>query len=175
MNILYFRKGSDPYFLDTLVRELRFELKLELDRIPRNTEIDVQKAETLVISLSVICGVLGALLIGGICFHIFKMKIYNRQIKSLSQTPFDPNALNAKKVPNTNVYANEKSNPALAKDNFGKDFDTKSNISQESDDFADLDNNPIFEINSKVENDLKNPLSQNGNLETPRKESSTFA
>lgn len=103
------------------------------------------------------------------------MKSYNRQIKSLSQSPFDPNALNAKKLPNTNIYAHEMANPALDNHNFGKDFDTKSIISQESDDFAGLENNPIFEISSKLENGPKNPLSQNSHLEAPRKDSSTFA
>jgi hypothetical protein len=169
-----FRRGTIAYFLENLVRQLRNELDLELLKIPRRTEVEPEKSDFLAISLGIVSGLLGVLLIAGICFHIIKMRNYNRQIKSLSQAPFDPNAFNVKKLPTTNIYSKEKSNPAMVNADFNNlDLDTKSIISQDSDDFAGLENNPIFDISSKIDAP-RNPLSQN-DLEKPRKDSSTFA
>lgn len=62
-------------------------------------------------------------------------------------------------MPNTNLYSNEKSNPVMNTDLQNIMYsDTKSIISNESDDFAGLENNPIFDISSKVDGAPKNPL-----------------
>lgn len=117
--------------------------------MPSNTSEPNSKG--LEISLAIVAGILGLLLIVLIVFHVHKTRNYSREIKALSQTTFDPTLFNKKAVPNTNVHAIVNSNPVMMNADLQNvmDSDTKSIISTESDDFAGLDNNPIFDFSSK--------------------------
>lgn len=117
-------------------------------------------SKVLEISLAIVSGVLGLLLIVFIAFHVHRTRNYNREIEALSKTTYDPTLFNKKALPNTNLYSNEKSNPVMMNADLKNvmSLDTKSIISTESDDFADLDNNPIFDISSNVNEKSKNTL-----------------
>lgn len=155
-------------------RRLRNELNLDLFSVPREVTKEPEESQILLITLAIVSGVLGLLLIAVICFHIIQMRRFKQEIKARSPSSFDPNALNSKKLPIQDLHATEKSNPAMTNSGFGNiDLDTKSIISADSDDFAGLENIP-FEISSKVDDKPKNPLSQNGR-DSPRKDSSTYA
>lgn len=118
----------------------------------------------VVISLAIVSGILGILLVALLVFHVFQSRSYNRQISVYTQEAFDPTIFNKKALPNTNIHAKEKSNPVMNADPQNIFYsDTRSIISTDSDDFAGLENNPIFDISSKVNDNLKNPLSAAAN------------
>lgn len=127
--------------------------------MPDNTNEVGRK--TLEISLAIVSGILGLLLITLIAFHVHQTRKHHRVIKALSQTAYDPTLYNKKKaVPNTNTHAIEKSNPMMIDADLQNVMylDTKSIISTGSDDFAGLDDNPIFDISSKVNGNSKSTL-----------------
>lgn len=85
-----------------------------------------------------------------------KSRSYGRQIKALTESSFGSASTdlnrNIKTLPNTNIFSNEKSNPVMNNLKVSKaDLDTQSIISSDSDDFAGLYDNPIFNIKSKVD------------------------
>lgn len=138
--------------------ELR-KLGLNLFSLPGDVVAsDEKRSNTLVIILGSITGVLGLLLIAAILWFFVQSQSYKRQIKVLNDSNFGPASpemnKNMRTLPNTNVFANERSNPVMNNSKNSKtDLDTQSIISSDSDDFAGLQDNPIFNISRKVDDD----------------------
>lgn len=96
--------------------------------------------------------------------YIIRTRNFNRQIKVLTNSAFGSTSTdlnkNFKTLPNTNMFANEKSNPVM-NSNISKNLDTQSILSSDSDDFAGLHDNPIFNVSGRVEDnfdDVKSPF-----------------
>lgn len=144
-----------------LETELR-KLALNLNRLPVPLDAaDETGSNLLIILLASLSGVLGLLLVSVIVYFMFISQSYKRQIKVLNDSNFGPDSpevnRNIRTLPNTNIFANERSNPVM--NNLGlnrNDLDTKSIISSDSDDFAGLHENPIFNISRKVDEDKNN-------------------
>jgi hypothetical protein len=146
-------------------------LSLNLQGLPienaENTEVSNRKF--LEITLSVLSGILGTLLVALIILYFMKTRSYNRQMKVLTETAFgnsedlNRNIKSLPTLPNTNIFANEKSNPGFMNNKkTAKDLDRQSIISSDSDDFAGIYDNPIFNISRKTDSDsTNNPLGQN--------------
>lgn len=169
-NFLFFRKSNDIVFITELNSEL-VKLSLNLQGLPVE---DADKTEDsnrklLEITLSVLSGVLGALLLALMIMYFLKTRSYNRQMKVLTETAFgnaedlNKNIKSLPTLPNTNIFANEKSNPGFMNNKkTAKELDRQSIISSDSDDFAGIYDNPIFNINRKIDSDsTNNPLGQN--------------
>jgi hypothetical protein len=161
----------DVPFSSALASRLSIEVSLKLYSFSSNNNEDPNKTNDLIveISLAVVCAVLLIALIIVIILYIFQLKNYNRQIKALSHTTkSEPTFYNAKALPNTNIFATENNNPVMMNESNGKmDLDTKSIISSsDSDDFAGLNENPIFNVNSP--NNI-------GFIDDANKNNSTFA
>lgn len=148
----HFRKSSDIVFITQLNLEF-VKLTLNLQGLPKELEATPEKSKFLVILLAALCGVFGVLFVGGMVFHVIMTRNYRKEIKLLVDTNYLPEAQGPEKnmqaLPNTNVYSERMFNPIV-------DLDTKSILSNESDDFAGLSENPIFNIESP--NGGKNPL-----------------
>lgn len=124
---------------------------------------DNPNSKLLEIILAIVAGVLSILLIAVITLYTTQRRSYNRQIKALSEQKNDTDFQkfqNINAFPNTNKFAdaNKQFNPVMNTDlkDTTKDFDAKSIDSYGSDDFADLSNNNIFNISSKLDNDSTN-------------------
>lgn len=139
--------------------------------IPSETveKSEVSRSRLLEILLIVLSAVLAALLATLAVVYFMKARSYNRQIKALTDSNFGSKSSemnsNIKRLPNTNMFAHEKSNPVMAMNNSKTsrvDLDTQSIISSEdSDDFSGLYDSPIFNISNKNDEDgVKNPLGQ---------------
>lgn len=155
-------KSSDPNFIINLMATLKRELELNLTGVPQNNQTpDEGSSNILEITLAIVSGVLFVALITVVIFYIIQSKSYNRQIKALSENKFEPtkdadNYFNIKALPNTNIFSEGKQiNPVMMQnfeDSNNLDLDTKSIISNDSsDDFANLHDNPIFDINPKMD------------------------
>jgi hypothetical protein len=149
-------------FFTPLVARLKYELKLVLTGIPTTIEeIDNERSRILEIVLSIIVGILAVALALLVFLYILQLRNYKRQIEALSEKKFEPTAesfYNLKAVPNTNLYSEGKQvNPATVNTfptSSNVDLDTRSIISSDSDDFANLNDSHIFDISSKFD---KNP------------------
>lgn len=153
------------------------KLGLNLKGLPTpNVEMpSTSRSNVLEILLAILSGVLGALLVALAVIYFMKGRSYRRQIDVLTTSTFGSNSSelnrNIKPLPNTNVFANERSNPVMNSNNMSKvELDTQSIISSDSDDFAGLDNNPIFNISNNSQSN--NPLGQK--LRDMEPSSSTF-
>lgn len=142
-------------FITELTSKLLLEKSLVLYTLPIDRAVELTDGNVLEVSLAITSGVLGLLLIIMIAFHIHQSRNFHRQLNAHSQPTFDPSLYNRQALPNTNLYANERSNPVL---NADLHSDTQSIISSDSDDFAGLENSHIFDISSKIDNTPKNPL-----------------
>lgn len=140
------------------------EISLNLFDVPVAIKNDsvIDPTETLALVLMVVSVVLGILCILITMAFFFRTKGLKRQIKALSETTIkfnSPELQKKKNLPNSNVFATEKSNPILNNTRTKKvvEEDDKSISSNDSDDLADVRNNPIFK--KRNENSEKN---QNG-------------
>ncbi|XP_070502052.1 cadherin-AgCad1-like isoform X3 [Chironomus tepperi] len=158
------QRSSDIQFITELVSTLNTRLALTLKGLPTYNANIPEKVDSklLEIILAIVSGVLCILLIALITLYTIQRKSFNRQIKALSQqnNDFDYQQFkNVKALPNTNMYAGTSGsqiNPVLINDfKDTKDFETKSIDSRDSDDFADLSNNQIFNISSKLNGTTK--------------------
>lgn len=130
-------------------------LGLNLKGLPTTNAETAESARNniLEILLGVLSGVLGALLAALAVIYFIKGRSYKRQIEVLAASTFgsessDLNS-NIKPLPNTNIFSNVLSNPVMTNSKMKKaDLDTQSIISADSDDFAGLGENPIFNIDS---------------------------
>lgn len=153
-----FRKNNDLIFIMKLEVELR-KLGLNLFSLPVDAQASNDKrSNVLVIILGSISGVLGLLLIAVLFWFFVQSQSYKRQIKVQNDSNFGPDSpemnKNIRTLPNTNKFANERSNPVMNNSKKPKtDQDTQSIISSDSDDFAGLQDNPIFNISRKVDDD----------------------
>jgi hypothetical protein len=89
----------------------------------------------------------------------FRTKGLKRQIKALSESTLHHTMtpeLKKKPLPNTNFFANEKSNPVMNIPRFPAkiEMDNHSISSNDSDDLADVRNNPMFQQKREVKNPL---------------------
>lgn len=138
--------------------ELR-KLGLYLNSLPGvAAATDDESSNVLVIILGSLSGILGLLLIAAIVWFFVQSQSYKRQIKALNDSNFGPAPpemnRNMRTLPNTNIFAYEKSNPVMNNSKKAKtDQDTQSIISSDSDDFAGLQDNPIFNISRRVDDD----------------------
>lgn len=129
---------------------------MNLQGLPSETAevADTSSSKVLEIILIVLSAVLGTLLTALAIIYFMKSRSYGRQIKALTESSFgsvstDLNR-NIKTLPNTNIFSNEKSNPVMNNLKVSKpDLDTQSIISSDSDDFAGLYDNPIFDVINK--------------------------
>lgn len=142
------------------------KLGLNLKGLPTpNAETpETSRNNILEILLAVLSGILGALLVALAVIYFIKGRSYKRQIDVLNASTFGSNSSelnrNIKPLPNTNIFSNEMSNPVMTNLKMPKaDLDTQSVISSDSDDFAGLGDNPIFDIKSE-NGQTKNPLGQ---------------
>lgn len=157
-----FRKSIDIIFLTNLSSQLS-SLGLNLQGLPTETSNtpNPDRSRMLEIILGVLSGVLAVALLSIIIVFIIKLRNFNRQIKVLNESSYDstpPEMMqNNQKLPNTNIFASEKSNPVMNNTKMHKnDLDTQSIISSDSDDFAGLHDNPIFNINHDVNKPVHN-------------------
>lgn len=145
-------------------------MSLNLQGMPSETaeKSESSRSRFLEILFIILSAILAALLAALAVVYFVKSRSYNRQIKALSESSFGSNTseinsnIQRLPLPNTNIFAHEKSNPVM---NFSKapraDLDTQSILSSDSDDFAGLYDSPIFNItNQKDESSVKNPLGQ---------------
>lgn len=168
MTKIIFRKSSDIVFITELHAEL-LKLSLNLQGLPEVVPPEVETSNLLIIILSIVSGVLGVLLVGLAVLYFIQSRSYNRQIKVLNETSFgshsDDMNKHFKPLPNTNIFSNERSNPVMNNSqlpgNFPDIMDTQSIISTDSDDFAGLHDNPIFNVS-------------NGNIFTKKGENSSY-
>lgn len=155
-----YRKSSDIIFITELNSELS-KLFLNIQGMPREPETSNEPSKTIETVLIIMCAVLSACLVMATIYFFIKQRGYQNEIKLLIDTNFVPPTeteltKGLKPLPNTNMHAERN----------GKTFqpvvelDTKSILSSDSDDFAGLSENPIFNITGRVgmENDVKNPL-----------------
>lgn len=145
---------------------------MNLQGLPTETaeKEEINDNKLLVILLSTISGVFGALLVAFMVVYLLRTRSYKRQIKILTDSNFGSNSDEINKniktlpnLPNTNIFANEQSNPGFKNIlKSAKDLDRQSIISSESDDFAGIYDNPIFNISNKVDSESvpKNPFGQ---------------
>lgn len=146
-------------------------MSLNLQGLPtETTEVeDLPSNKFWVIFLSVLSGTLGALLVAFAVLYLMRTRSYKRQIKVLTDSNFGSNSEEINKniqtlpaLPNTNVFANEQSNNPGFKNIFknNKEIDRQSIISSDSDDFAGIYDNPIFNISQKFDESggNQNPL-----------------
>lgn len=155
-----YRKSSDIIFITELNSKLN-KLSLNIQGMPREPETTDEPSQTIEIVLMALCGVLGVCLVMVTLFFFIKQRGYRKEIKLLIDTNFAPPSeteltKGLKPLPNTNVHAERNGKhfqPVI-------DLDTKSILSSDSDDFAGLSENPIFNITGRLgmENDVKNPL-----------------
>lgn len=153
---------------------------MNLQGLPTETNENTEdkNSKVLEIILSILSGILGTLLVALLVVYFIKSRSYNRQIKVLTQSNFGSSSDEMNKhikplpaLPNTNIFANEKSNPGFMSNlKTSKDLDRQSIISSDSDDFAGIYDNPIFNISRKVEDfgettGAKNPMSNRGKTE----------
>lgn len=180
------RKSNDIVFITDLNTEL-VKLSLNLQGLPTETaeNTKVPNSKVLQITLAILSGVLGTLLVALLVMYFVKSRSYNRQIKVLTSSSFGSNSDDLNKniktlptLPNTNIFANEKSNPGFMNNlRTTKDLDRQSIISSDSDDFAGIYDTPIFNIsgNSAGSNDKSsknNPMGQNRERTTENDDSS---
>lgn len=159
--LFFFRRSSDIPFITELVSELNTRLSLTLKGLPTyNSGNNVDKADSkiLEIILAIVAGVLCILLIAVLTLYTTQKRSLNRQIKALSEQKTDVDYQkfqNVKALPNTNMYAesnNHFTHPVINGDlKEANDFESKSIVSNDSDDFADLSKNQIFNIRSKLD------------------------
>lgn len=107
--------------------------------------------------LIILSAVLGSLLAALAIVYFLKTRSYGRKIKALTDTNFGSNSTNLNRniqiLPNTNMFSNEKSNPIMNNSEaFKSNLDTESIISSDSDDFAGLNDNPIFNVKVQPDN-----------------------
>lgn len=161
------RKSNDIIFIASLNSKLN-ELGIVLQELPKPeaTAVPNNKGNKILeVSLSILSGILGALLVTLLVIYFIKSRSYNRQIKSLTESAFGSTSTdlnrNIQKLPNTNVFSHEQSNPVMNNAKLSKgDLDTQSIISSDSDDFAGLGDNPIFNVR-KDKDDNRNPFGLN--------------
>lgn len=165
----YFRKSSDGAFITKLDAELR-TLSLNLQALTKTVieNPESSNGNLLVIILSAVSGILLLLLGGTVAYSCIKKRSYDRQINVLTESNSGSNSTdlnrNINSLPNTNIFSNENSNPVMNNSNLANvDLDTLSIISSDSDDFAGLHDNKIFNLRSSADasDDIKNPLAQN--------------
>jgi hypothetical protein len=120
--------------------------------------VDNGESKLLEIILAIVAGVLCILLIAVLTLYTTQKRSLNRQIKALSEQKSDSGYQkfeNVKVLPNTNMYAetNSQFNPVIIGDPIkeANDFEIQSIDSHDSDDFADLSKNQIFNISSKID------------------------
>jgi hypothetical protein len=151
------RKSSDIVFITNLNAQLT-ALMLNLRGLPEPPTPEAEPTSQLLeISLAVACAVLGTLLIASVVFYIVKTRRYDRELKALSENNFgdvDSDLKpNPKPLPNTNIFAQERHNPAMT--NIAKlsrpEIDTESILSSDSDDFAGLPDSKIFDISQAAD------------------------
>lgn len=153
------RKSNDIVFITTLNTEL-VKLSLNLQGLPTETveTTDGSNSKLLVILLSIVSGILAACLVAFIVHYLVRTKSFKRQIRVLTDSTFGSNSEEVNKniktlpnLPNTNIFANEQSNPGFNNQfKRSKDYDKQSIISSDSDDFAGIYDNPIFNISQKL-------------------------
>ncbi|KAG5678221.1 hypothetical protein PVAND_007913 [Polypedilum vanderplanki] len=151
-------KTFDNVLYDTLINQLKLKLNLVL-KGTRDEFLEEEDSNlNLDLILSILVGVLSVALFTMIVIYILQIKRYLRQIKVLSEKKFEPTAEsfhNVKAVPNTNLFSEGKqANPVMMnniENPYKVDADTKSIISTDSDDFANLNDSKIFDINSSVD------------------------
>lgn len=142
---------------------------MNLQGLPNETveNPETSRSRLLEVLLIVLSAVLAALLVALGIVYLMKTRSYNRQIKALTESNFGSQSsdinCNIKKLPNTNMFSIEKSNPVMSLHN-GKttrgDLDTHSIISSaDSYDFVGLYDSPIFNMN-ETKDEIKNPLGQ---------------
>ena len=155
-----FRRSSDIPFITQLVSTLNTRLALTLKGLPTHNsgnDINNVNSKILEIILAIVAGILCILLIAVITLYTTQRRSFNRQIKALSEQKSDTDYQkfqNVKALPNTNIYAgtNNQFNPVMISDlEETKDFESRSIASNDSDDFADLSKNQIFNISSKLD------------------------
>lgn len=142
------------------------ELPIDLSDAAENS-----RSRVLEIILMVLSSVLAALLVALLVVYFIKSQSYNRQIKALTDSNFGESAPdyenNIKKLPNTNIFASGMNNLKMPKTK--TDDDTRSIISSDSDDFRELYDSPIFNIDKPIASDLKNPLGQKQEIDQDQK------
>ena len=145
-------------FISELAAAL-LKISLNLQGVPEELAVKSQADNTngiLQIVLISLSSVLAAMLIATIIFHFLRTKRYERLVKALTDTNFGSNSTDLNRqikiLPNTNNFSAEKSNPVMNNHNASKvSLDTDSIMSSDSDDFADLISNPIFNISQHVD------------------------
>lgn len=140
------------------------KLFLNLLGLPKEVESTTEPSQTIAIVLIALCTVLGVCFVMITVYHFITRRAYQKEIKLLIDTNFAPPTESEltkglRPMPNTNVHAERNVghfNPVV-------ELDTKSILSSDSDDFAGLSENPIFNITGQpgMENDVKNPLASN--------------
>lgn len=160
--LLFSRKSSDPVFIAKLKSAL-MDLNLNLFDVPVavKSETLIDDAQTLALVMMVLSIILGILCILITMAFFFRTKGLKRQIKALSEATILSNSpeLHKKALPNSNMFATEKSNPILNNTRIQKiEADKLSISSNESDDFSGVKNNPIFKQRNHTNS--KNPLTK---------------
>lgn len=155
-----YRKSSDIIFITQLNSELN-KLFLNIQGMPREPDTTEEPSRTIEIVLMTLCAVLAVGMVMVTVFFFIKQRGYQKEIKLLIDTNFTPPTESEltkglKPLPNTNMHAERNGRhfqPVV-------ELDTKSILSSDSDDFAGLSENPIFNITGRpgMENDVKNPL-----------------
>lgn len=162
-------------FISELAAAL-LKISLNLQGVPEELAAKSQADNTngiLQIVLISLSSILAAMLIATIIFHFLRTKRYERLVKALTDTNFGSNSTDLNRqikiLPNTNNFSTEKSNPVMNNHNASKvSLDTDSIMSSDSDDFADLISNPIFNISQHVDQ----PKGSNNNRPTQKDDSS---
>lgn len=170
-----FRKSSDIVFISELAAAL-LKISLNLQGVPEELAVKPQTDNTneiLQIVLISLSSILAAMLVATLIFHFLRTKRYERLVKALTDTNFGSNSSDLNRqikiLPNTNNFSTEKSNPVMNNYNASKvPLDTDSIMSSDSDDFADLISNPIFNISQHVDQ----PKGTNNNKTTQKDDSS---
>lgn len=129
------------------------QLSLNLFDVPVATKSSspINQAETLALIMMVISVVLGILCILITMAFFFRTKGLQRQIKALSEAAIRKNSPDPQQVlPNSNIFAKEKSNPILNNNKIQKiETDRHSISSNDSEDFTGVNKNPIFKPRNK--------------------------
>ena len=177
-----FRKSSDIVFISELAAAL-LKISLNLQGVPEELVPKSQTDNTneiLKIVLISLSSVLAAMLVATLIFHFVRTQRYERLVKALTDTNFGSNSTDLNRqikiLPNTNNFSTEKSNPVMNNYNASKlSLETDSIMSKDSDDFADLISNPIFNISQHVDHPKGNNNNNNNNNNTPtHKDDSSF-
>ncbi|KAL7052776.1 hypothetical protein ACKWTF_005003 [Chironomus riparius] len=154
------QRSSDISFITELVSTLNTRLALTLKGLPTynsGNDINNVNSKIMEIILAIVAGVLCILLVAVITLYTTQRRSFNRQLKALSEQKSDidyQKFQNVKALPNTNIYAgtNNQFNPVMIRDlEETKNFESRSIDSNDSDDFADLSKNQIFNISSKID------------------------